>query len=206
MLFPVKKTLGATGLASFAVVTGCRLPHTGYGPQPATRNLTKLCSLMKIIASCVLALFLLACAGDPADQWNKLDLMKYQIPVTIMAPDSAKVNATNLSGIMQDVTIKSPADRYSVQVLASQASTNDMTRLKAEQLELVRDNRYFETIVREEPNGFVFQNRIDTTSIYGFRHIIYQGDQEFVFQNSFDGTFSLAEVEAMYAAVKQQKK
>lgn len=160
---------------------------------------------MKIIASCVLALFLFACASDPADQWKELDLMKYQIPVKIMAPDSAKVNATNLSGIMQDVTVKSPADRYSVQVLASQASTNDMARLKAEQLELVRDNRYFESIVREEPDGFIFQNLIDSTSLYGFRHIIYQGDQEFVFQNSFDGTFNLEEVEAMYAAVKGER-
>ena len=158
---------------------------------------------MRFIASCLLALFLLACASDPADQWKELDLMKYQIPVKIMAPDSAKVKATNLSGIMQDVTVKSSADRYSVQVLASQASTNDMTKLKAEQLELVRDNRYFESIVREDPNGFIFQNLIDTTSLYGFRHIIYQGDQEFVFQNSFDGTFSLEEVEAMYRAVQQ---
>ena len=156
---------------------------------------------MRFIASCLLALFLLA--SDPADQWKELDLMKYQIPVKIMAPDSAKVKATNLSGIMQDVTVKSSADRYSVQVLASQASTNDMTKLKAEQLELVRDNRYFESIVREDPNGFIFQNLIDTTSLYGFRHIIYQGDQEFVFQNSFDGTFSLEEVEAMYRAVQQ---
>jgi len=161
---------------------------------------------MRIIASCLLALFFLACASDPADQWKELDLMKYQIPVKIMAPDSAKVKATNLSGIMQDVTVKSLTDRYcySVQVLASQASTNDMTKLKAEQLELVRDNRYFESIVKEEPNGFIFQNLIDTTSLYGFRHIIYQGDQEFVFQNSFDGTFSLEEVEAMYAAVQQK--
>jgi len=160
---------------------------------------------MRILASCVLALILLACAAEATDNWKELDLMKYQIPVKIMAPDSAKVNATNLSGIMQDVTVRSPADRYSVQVLASQASTNDMARLKSEQLELVRDNRYFERIVREEPDGFVFLNQIDSTSLYGFRHIIYRGDQEFVFQNSFDGTFNLEEIEAMYAAVKQKK-
>ncbi len=78
-----------------------------------------------------------------------------------------------------------------------------MARLKSGQLDLVRDNRYFESIVREEEQGFIFLNMIDSTSLYGFRYIIYQGDQEFVFQNAFDGTFNLMEVEAMYAAVKQ---
>ncbi|MEM6771812.1 MAG: hypothetical protein AAF597_14610, partial [Bacteroidota bacterium] len=110
-----------------------------------------------------------------------------------------------LSGIMQDVTIKSPEDNYSVQVLGSRAATNDMAKLKAEQLDLVRSNRYFERIVTEEPDGFIFENKIDSTAIFGFRYIIYQGDQEFVFQNGLEGTFSLADIEAMYAAVKQEK-
>ncbi|TXF88590.1 hypothetical protein FUA23_14070 [Neolewinella aurantiaca] len=159
---------------------------------------------MRILCSMFLTLVLFSCGADSdAGKWKPLDLMKYNIPVTIAAPDSAKVSATNLSGIMQDVTIKSADDRYSVQVLASRAASNDMAKLKAEQLDLVRDNRYFESIVREEEDGFIFQNMIDSTSLYGFRYIIYQGDQEFVFQNAFDGTFNLAEIEAMYEAVKQ---
>lgn len=153
---------------------------------------------------CLLALpfLLFTCAGEDADKWGDLDLMKYNIPLTIAAPDSAKVVSTKLS-IMQDVTVTSPADRYAVQILASQASTNDMARLKAEQLELVRDNRYFSNIVREEATGFLFENKIDSTSLFGFRHIVYQGDREFIFQNSFDGIFTLPEVEAMYKAVKK---
>ena len=159
---------------------------------------------MSILCSLLLTLILFSCGGDSdADKWKPLDLMKYNVPITITAPDSAKVNATNLSGIMQDVTIKSLADRYSVQVLASRAAYNDLARLKSDQLDLVRDNRYFESVVREEEQGFVWQRKIDTTSYYGFRYIIYQGDQEFVFQDAFDGTFNLAEIEAMYAAVKQ---
>lgn len=152
-----------------------------------------------------MAIALSSCTSDATGNWKSLDLMKYNLPVTIMAPDSAEVKSSSLSGVMQDVTIDSPADRYSVQIFSSQASTNDLTRLKAEQLQLVRDNRYFSNIVREEPNGFIFMNQIDSTSIYGFRHIVYQGDQEIVFQNSFGGTFTLEETEAMYAAVKQKK-
>lgn len=159
---------------------------------------------MRILCYLLLSLALFSCGGDAdTDKWKPLDLMKYNVPVVIAAPDSARVSATNLSGIMQDVTIKSPADHYSIQVLASRASSSDMARLKAEQLELVRDNRYFDSVVREEDQGFVFHNMIDSTSIYGFRYIIYQGDQEFVFQNAFDGTFTLEQIEEMYEAVRQ---
>jgi len=157
---------------------------------------------MRYLLLLSLALFTLACTSDRAEGWPELDLTRYNIPLTIQAPDSAKVVSGTISGIMQDVTVKSPEDAYAIQILASQAATNDMSRLKAEQLELVRDNRYFERIVREEPDGFVFQNRIDTTAIYGFRHIVYQGDREFVFQNSFEGLFSLDAIEKMYTAVK----
>ena len=159
---------------------------------------------MRLLLALALLFTVFACTRDRAQNWQPLDLMKYNVPVTIMAPDSATVKAANLSGIMQDVTVTSAADRYAVQILASQASTNDMARLKAEQLELVRDNRYFERIVREEEAGFIFENRIDSTALYGFRYIVYQGDQEFVFQNGFSGTFTLPEVEAMYAAVKPE--
>ncbi|MEL7160773.1 MAG: hypothetical protein AAFN92_08445 [Bacteroidota bacterium] len=159
---------------------------------------------MRYTVLAFLALLFVACTSDRAQEWPALDLTRHNIPLTIQAPDSAKVNAVSRLGIMQDVTIKSEADDYSIQVLASQATTNDMTRLRAEQLELVRDNRYFESVVREDPDGFIFQNRIDTTAVYGFRYIVYQGDREFVFQNGFDGIFGLPAIEAMYAAVKQQ--
>ncbi|MEM1359364.1 MAG: hypothetical protein AAGF89_14250 [Bacteroidota bacterium] len=158
---------------------------------------------MRHLLFILLAICITSCASEPAEKWASLDLTPYNVPITIQAPDSAEVKSSSLSGVIQDVTIKSTEEDYSVQVLGSQAVTNDMTRLKAEQLELVRDNRYFESIVSEEPNGFIFQNRIDTTAIYGFRYIIYQGDKEYVFQNGFDGTFGLPEIEAMYAAVKQ---
>jgi hypothetical protein len=159
---------------------------------------------MRILSLLLFTLLLAACTTETTPKWPDLDLTRYNVPITIQAPDSAKVAARNLSGIMQDVTIKSKEDQYSVQILASQAPTNDMTRLVAEQLELVRDNRYFASIIREEPNGFVFQNMIDTTAIYGFRYIVYQGDQEYVFQNGFDGTFGLEAIETMYEAVKQK--
>ena len=145
-----------------------------------------------------------SCASEERSDYAALDLTEYNIPVTIMAPDSAEVQSQSLSGVMDDVTIRSTADRYAVQVLANTARTNDMARLKADQLELVRDNRYFARVVEEEPQGFIFENKIDTTSAFGFRYIIYRGDREIVFQNSFDGVFNLDEVRSMYESVKPE--
>jgi hypothetical protein len=151
----------------------------------------------------LLVLIVLSCANTPESQWSELDLTRYNIPMKIMAPDSAKVASSTLSGIMQDVTVKSLEDDFSIQILASRASTNDMARLKADQLELVRANRYFEQVITEEADGFIFQNQIDTTAHYGFRYIVYQGDQEFVFQNAFGVLFDEEAIRAMYEAVQQ---
>ena len=156
----------------------------------------------RLLTLACLLLTLIACGGEEATAYRDLDLTEYNIPVTIRAPDSAQVVAGMLGGNIEDVTVRSAVDRYAVQILASTARTNDMARLKADQLESVRDNRYFERIVTEEPAGFIFENKIDTTSAYGFRYIVYQGDREIVFQNSFDGVYTLPEVESMYTSVK----
>ncbi|MEO0732421.1 MAG: hypothetical protein AAFZ52_06275, partial [Bacteroidota bacterium] len=92
---------------------------------------------MRLTVLAFLALLFFACTSDRAQEWTALDLTRYNVPLTIQAPDSAKINATTFSGLMQDVTIKSAADDYSIQVLASQAATNEMSRLLAEQLTLV---------------------------------------------------------------------
>ena len=149
-----------------------------------------------------LAPLLWSCESAEHSEYAPLDLTEYNIPVTIHAPDSAQVQSQSLSGVIDDVTIRSAADRYAVQVLANAARTSDVARLKADQLELVRDNRYFARVVEEEPQGFIFENKIDTTSVFGFRYIIYRGDREIVFQNSFDGVFTLDEVRSMYESVK----
>ena len=171
-----------------------RLPSPILLLPRAARRLTHALLLLSVLCTC-----------DSAQtvEWPELSLMRYNVPITITAPDSARVTSQTLSGIMHDVTIKSPTDDYDVQVLASRAATNDMTRLKSEQLDNVRDNRYFSRIVREEPDGFIYENQIDSLRTFGFRYIVYRGDQEFVFQNGLGGTYSEEEIERMYTSVKQ---
>ena len=161
--------------------------------------------ILRLTSTLLFATLLCTCGSADSDTYPELDLTRYNVPLKITAPDSAKVVSQSLSGVMHDVTIKSPEDDFDVQVLASEAATNDMSRLKADQLDNVRDNRYFSRVVREEPNGFIFENTIDSLNTYGFRYIVYQGDQEFVFQNGFGGTYTEEQIERMYAAVKQNK-
>lgn len=152
----------------------------------------------------VLAVFLMwACQQNSTEQdWAEKDLLQYGIPITIMAPDSAEVNSSDLGGLIQDVTIKK-GDDYYIQIYASGAETTDIAKIKSNQLSEVKSNRYFSKIMKEDTDGFIYETKIDSSAInYGFRHVRVQGDKEFIFQTGLVGNFSLEEVEKMYEAVR----
>lgn len=152
-----------------------------------------------------LILGLLSCQSDSTANLQPLDLMRYDIPLTIMAPDSVNVKTMDLV-IQKDVTVKGAlTDDYYVQIYAADAATNDIAQVKAEQLTEVKSNRYFSKIVEEEDMGFIYETKIDSTNNYGFRYIHLQGDKQYIFQTGLIGTFSQEDVKGMYNAVKQGK-
>ncbi len=156
----------------------------------------------------LLVLLLLAnCENDPSKNWKPKDLINWGIPITILAPDSIDVKAQDYSGWMKDVTIKNKEDNYFVQIYASNATTTDLAKVKSEQINAVKDMRYFSKIVKEEENGFIYETMLDSTNAsYGFRHIQIKGDKEYIFQTGMVGTFTLDEAEKMYQAVKYKGK
>ncbi|MCB0558999.1 MAG: hypothetical protein H6573_03450 [Lewinellaceae bacterium] len=160
--------------------------------------------MKKIILFSLIALCFTACQSEPGGSLRETDLMPYGIPVSIMAPDSAEIKADDLGGgLIKDVTIRGK-DNYNVQVFATQAETSDMARIKAGQLADVKSIRFFEKIINEEEDGFIYQTAIDSNNIsYNFRYIVLQGDLEIIFQAGFLGTFSQEEAERMYQAVQQ---
>lgn len=162
---------------------------------------------MKKITLFLCGLFWLAsCQQENQQDWKPLDLLQWGIPVTVLAPDSAKVKTMDMGGLLKDVTIKGD-DNYYIQIYASDASTTDISRIKANQLAEVKANRYFSKIVNEEEAGFIFENVVDSANVYyGFRHIRVQGDKEYIFQTGLIGSFSLEEVEKMYGAVQPKSK
>lgn len=149
----------------------------------------------------LLVAIVFSCKQDHPAGWNKLDLLSYGMPLSVLAPDSAKVLSKDMSGLMRDVSIRQ-GDDYFIQIYSAPAATNDLAQLKAEQLELVRENPYFKAIVDEDPDGFIFELSIDGRSSFGFRSVRYQGDREFIFQNGLSGIFTEEEARAMYAAVR----
>ena len=150
-----------------------------------------------------IVVFVVACSSEPKSNLKPLDLLEYGIPITIMAPDSAKVRTMDLV-VQKDVTVKGDDDYY-VQIYASGAETTDVAQVKAEQLAEVKGNRYFSKIVQEDESGFIYETQVDSNNVnYGFRLVRIQGDQEYIFQTGLIGSFTLEKVEEMYQAVQPE--
>ena len=144
-----------------------------------------------------------SCTPDGHEKgWQPLDLLPHGVPVSIMAPPDAKVQTGNLQSVLlKDLTIQGGED-YHIQLFYSPAITNDIARLKNDQLQIVQDSRYFSRVVKEEVAGFIYQSVIDSTATYGFRFVKLQGDLELNFQTGMNQLFTQEEAEMMYEAVK----
>ncbi len=143
-----------------------------------------------------------ACQSEDHSDWKSKDLLPYGIPLTVMAPDSVVVNAGDMVGSMQDVTLQG-GEAYNLQIFADDANTNDISQVKADQIALVKEQRFFSRIVEEEENGFIYEYLIEQDNpTYGFRYIILQGDREFIFQPGLSSMYTLEEAQALYDAVK----
>ena len=163
---------------------------------------------MKNLCIVFCVLFLLgACQSDPTSNLKPLSLLPHGIPITIMAPDSAKVRTMDLL-VQKDITVRGE-DGYDLQIFASDATSTDMAKIASELKGEVKNNPYFTKIVDEsDPNGFIYETKLDSTSdqlwISVGTHVM--GDREYIFQNALVGTFSEAEIRTMYQAVKEKKK
>jgi len=155
------------------------------------------------LALAILGLVAWGCAGE--EPLKPLDLMEYGVPLTILAPDSAVVKKRDMI-VQEDITIKGP-DGFDVQLYASNASTTDPRTLKDSLLAEVKRQPYFSRLVREEDQGFIFENQIDSTAtFYDFRYVEIRGGKEYQFQGGLLGNFTLEQAERMYEAVKGPRK
>lgn len=154
-----------------------------------------------IIAAC---LFVAACRNDQALDWNETNLLDCcQLPISVLAPDSAAIKSSKIGNQFKDVTIRG-GDDYFVQIYASEATTNDVARVKSDQLKLVRELSFFSKIVEEDENGFIYENVIDSADInYSFRYVSVKGDMEYIFQPGITGLFTEEQARRMYEAVQQ---
>lgn len=161
---------------------------------------------MRIITiAFAMCFFLAGCKkNEPVIKLVPQNLLAYDVPLTIMAPDSAVIKKEDW-GIMQIVTVQKGKD-YDLQIQSSEASSTDIATIKAQKIIDVKNERYFSKIVQEDENGFVFETQPDsTTNYYGFYYFTIQGDKEYVIQNGLAGNYTLEQAQNMYKAVKPQQ-
>ena len=149
----------------------------------------------------ILGLIISSCKKSPIVDLEKLDLMSYDMPIEIMAPANAEIVKLDLV-VQKDITVKK-GDEYYVQIFESDVDIRNVSEVKERLLKDIQENPYFDSLILEETEGFIYKTLIDSSNInYGFRHIRIQGDKEYVFQTGLIGTFTLPQVEMMYNAVK----
>lgn len=155
-----------------------------------------------LIFSSIAILSCIACSNDAAiSDMKPLNLLKYNVPLTILAPDSAKVQTMDLV-VQKDVSIKSGEDFY-IQLFMSDATETNVSKLIIGLKADVKKGAFFSKFVQEDENGFIFENAIDSTrQSYDFRYLKIQGDNEFEFRTGLIGSFTLPEVKRMYKAVQ----
>lgn len=146
---------------------------------------------------------LISCKSDTATNsaLPDLDLMKYGMPIKVKAPTGAEVKSSDM-GIMKDVTIKGE-NNFFLQVTSGIATTTNITDIKTQQLGEVKAAMFFDSVIEENDNGFIYKKKItEERENHDFRFIKVQGDQEYIFQTGLSGQYSLDDVKRMYTAVQ----
>ncbi|MDX1685811.1 MAG: hypothetical protein R3275_11290 [Saprospiraceae bacterium] len=146
---------------------------------------------------------MIACSTESND-WKETSLLDYGVPITILAPDSLDVKRSSI-GFQEDITIRSDDD-FHVQIFVSDAVTDDLSKAIKAQRESVQENPYFYAFVDEQEDGFIFENRIDSTQTFGFRHVRLMGGKEYVFQEPLVGSLSEEQATEMFEAVSYEVK
>ncbi len=183
------------------------LKDTSAIPIPRAKSKTNMHQKISLRAGLLFSLGILmmcfACTPDGHEKgWQPLDLLPHGVAVSVMAPPDAQVQQGKIESVLlKDLTILG-GDNYNVQLFYSPAITNDIAKLKNDQLQIVRDNRYFAKVVKEEVAGFIYQTMIDTIPSYGFNFVKLQGDLELNFQSGMNQLFTQEEAEVMYVAGK----
>ena len=154
--------------------------------------------MKKVLFFAFVMITMFACK-DAKVKFVEVDLLKYGIPVTIQAPESATITQPYGEG---EVWVKDSLSNFNIQVMKMPTLGNDEAKVKAEELEVTKSIPGFSKLITEEKSGFIFKENIDVSN-YDFKYIIVQGDNQYIFQKGFTAIATLEEVEMMYNAVKQ---
>jgi hypothetical protein len=156
-----------------------------------------------------LALVLMACGSEEKQQVEKmetLDLNKYEVPVSIQAPEGAKVspnpastegleisNGTNFFVLLEQIKPEDSEDEVEL----------DLAKVKEEALEYQKSGGYLSKVLVNDKNGFVYEIKDEEIGqTFGFFYTIKIEKERVDFRASQQKKFTQEEVMKMYEAVK----
>ena len=158
---------------------------------------------MRYIGFWIVVFVLVSCSSAPDSGWKEVNLIEHGIPLTIKAPENLEVERSKLA-FQEDITIKGE-NGYDLQVFISDAIVNSTEAAIQNHKELVSDNPFFSQYIQEDPDGFIYQNQLDSThTSFGFRYVKLMGGKEYVFQEAMMGTFEQDQITAMYEGVRNK--
>ncbi len=151
-------------------------------------------------------LFLASCQQDELAGWHPIDLQSHGLPVTILVPDSSAFSIKKSDMVvMEDINIKA-GPGYALQIFAADATHSDAKKMLEESKKEVQNNPLFSRFVEEYEDGFLFENRIDPSTVsYDFRKVLLKNGKEYTFRTSMLGIFSEEDAKKMYKSVLVDK-
>ena len=155
----------------------------------------------------VFALILLSVvACKPKSQYELVgtDFGSKGLPLRVKAPANAKIDV--VPGPPIDLfTIRDEASNYGVSFEAQDIlAGTSVEGEKANLLATAKGTGFFSKVIKEEPNGFVYENKMSETDIrYSFGYVLFKGDKMYTAQADPSLKLTQAQAEELFEAVKQ---
>lgn len=144
--------------------------------------------------------FLIAGCADDHASWKETDMMKYGLPIKMKVPEGVEVLKSSVAN-SDEFKLTGP-EGFGMTILMEDASTSDAAKAKGELEKIIKDGRYFDGFIRNEPNGFVYQLTIDSTrTAFCFRKVKIQGGKQIIFQNPYMSKLSEEQALSYYEAI-----
>ncbi len=130
-----------------------------------------------------------------------LDLLSEGLPLKINAPVDVEIVASDL-GIMKDVTVNN-GEGYNIRILETEATALQAKIITDKIKEEIKQSRYFDSIIVEDEDGFIFKKVIDENYVnFDFRHVKVRGDKQYVIQAGLSTQFTEDQIKVIYNSIK----
>ncbi len=149
----------------------------------------------------LIGLSLYACKQENMTSENqKTSLMKYGFPLEINTPENASF-IKNKSGATDHLIITNNKD-FNLQINMADAVSYSLTEVKTRERENIKTNPFFQKILEDYDDGFLYEYETPNGLAYDFRIFKLQGSKTYTFQSGITGQFSEKDVKYMIKSIR----